>query len=215
MADSRILACRSRRKCRRPAECDQAPSTYEMEGAWPGHAMPVRRPVAWLFPAPRASRQCQSPARSTGFPALLTFPGVASEVVPVSSGEAFLLLRQGDTQERADNYFYLFRHPHDVHRNPAVIRIYQRFSTTLCTTNPQVARRNPGTTMMTSAIGWSYNDFANHPTRGGHPANPRRVASPPPLRLGAPGDYRPAESSASSATYGWPSRQAAICSGRP
>ena len=65
--------------------------------------------------------------------------------------------------------------------------------------------------MMRMAIGWSYNNSANHPTLRGTPRHPEAGLGNP----GAPGDYRPAEFSASSATYGRPSRHAATCSGRP
>ena len=141
-----------------------------------------------------ASRRCQPPALGTGFP-VLSRPGVAPGWCPFPAVKVFLLLCQRATQEPALNYFFSFHYPHDVHKKPAVIRIYQRLSTTLCTTNPQVTGRDPGTTITAIA----------------HTIGRSRI----PLPVITGGFQRPAEFSASSATYGWPSRQAAICSGRP
>jgi hypothetical protein len=76
-----------RRNCRGPAECNEAPSTYEMEGALSGRAVSVRRPVAWLSrhrgPPASPSHPCEAPVSRP-----LSRPGVASGVVPVSSGES-------------------------------------------------------------------------------------------------------------------------------
>ena len=74
--------------------------------------------------------------------------------------------------------------------------------------------------MMTIAIGWFITISLITRHAGGQPPRaPRPRARPPTgvtvISSDAPGGYRPAESSVSSATYGWPSRQAAICSGRP
>src|ERR1700732_2705204 len=66
---------------------------YEMEGALLGHTAPGQ-PVAWPFPAPRASRWCRAPAPGTGFPGPLTFPELPPGRCPFPTVKVFLLRRR-------------------------------------------------------------------------------------------------------------------------
>ena len=71
--------------------------------------------------APRAARRGQVPARGTGLPAPPTFPGVAPETVPVSSGETISTASANAAQEPDVNYSGSIRKV--IHRKQAVIRI--------------------------------------------------------------------------------------------
>ena len=61
--------------------------------------------------APRAARRGQVPARGTGLPAPPTFPGVAPETVPVSSGETISTASANAAQEPDVNYSGSIRYP--------------------------------------------------------------------------------------------------------
>ena len=89
------------------------------------------------YPALRASRRCQPPAKDPGFPASSTSRSFLREV-PVSDGEIFSTPFANRPQEVSPIYFRSFLNPHDVHRMRAVIRTYLGLSTSLYTTRPQV-----------------------------------------------------------------------------
>jgi hypothetical protein len=76
------------------------------------------------------------------FPGLSIAPGETPWMVPVSCGESISTPSARVAQEPAAIHFKFFSCPHLVHRIPPVIRTSQRFSTALCTTTPQVTRRN-------------------------------------------------------------------------
>ena len=80
------------------------------------------------------------------FPGLYIAPGEAPWMVPVSCGENISTPSAGVAQEPVPIHFKFFSCPHLVHRIPPVVRTSQRLSTALCTTTPQVTRRNSGNT---------------------------------------------------------------------
>ena len=76
------------------------------------------------------------------FPGLYIAPGETPWMVPVSCGESISTPFASVAQEPAAIHFKFFPCPHLVHRITPVIRTSQRLSTALCTTTPQVTRRN-------------------------------------------------------------------------
>ena len=130
----------ARRERLRRAECNKAPSMYEMEGALCGLAAPDR-PVA------RLPRRCAPPARakhpreppvSRPFPR----PWVAPGWCPFPTVNVFLPSHASVAQEPTAIHFEFFLHPHVAHRKRAVIRTLQRLSTALYTNHPQVTRES-------------------------------------------------------------------------
>ena len=71
------------------AECNKAPSMYEMEGAllWPRRTRAASCPAS---PALRAARQGQAPVRSTGFPVHSHVSGVSPRWCPFPTVKVFL-----------------------------------------------------------------------------------------------------------------------------
>jgi len=121
------------------AECNKAPSMYEMEGAllWP------RRTEAagcLASPALRAARQDQTPRAIHRFPGPFSRPEVALRWCPFPTVKAFLRLLLVVTQGSAAIHFKFLLHPHDIHKTRPLIRISRQLSTGLYTRNPQVAR---------------------------------------------------------------------------
>ena len=122
----------------RRAECNKAPSMYEMEGALCGLAAPDR-PVA------RLPRRCAPPARAKHpreppVSRLFPRPRVAPGWCPFPTVNVFLPACASVAQEPTGIHFEFFLHPHVAHRKRAVIRTLQRLSTALCTNHPQVTR---------------------------------------------------------------------------
>jgi len=76
------------------------------------------------------------------FPGLYIAPGETPWMVPVSCGENISTPSADVAQEPVAIHFKFFSCPHLVHRIPPVIRTSRRLSTALCTTTPQVTRRN-------------------------------------------------------------------------
>ena len=76
------------------------------------------------------------------FPGLYIVPGETPWMVPVSCGKNISTPSGSVAQEPVPIHFRFFSCPHLVHRIPPVVRMSQRLSTTLCTTTPQVTRRN-------------------------------------------------------------------------
>ena len=99
------------------------------------------------FPALRAARQGQAPARTAGFPAIPASLG-CPRMVPVSNGECISTACASVAQEPAGIHFEFFSIHMFAHRILAVIRTLQRLSTALCTNHPQlpaVTRGKPRT----------------------------------------------------------------------
>jgi hypothetical protein len=119
-------------------------------------------------------------------------------VVLVSCGESIFTRSAPDAQEAAGIHFEFFPHPHVVHRIKPVIRISQRFSTALCTTNPQVAWRNSE-----NASARSPEVITQFSRR--HSVNPRIPPSP---RRPAPSTPAPQPSSTSASQHPGPRPQA-------
>ena len=144
------VSARQNSLCR--AECNKAPSMYEMEGAllWPRRAEAASCPAS---PALRAARQGQAPMRYTGFPVHPHVSGVALRWCPFPTVKAFLRPLRLVAQEPAAVHFKFLPHPHDVHRTRPLIRISRQLSTALYTRNPQVARYSPASTVMRSGFG--------------------------------------------------------------
>ena len=128
----------ARRARLRRAECNKAPSMYEMEGALCGLAAPDR-PVA------RLPRRCAPPARAKHpreppVSRLFPRPWVAPGWCPFPTVNVFLPACASVAQEPPGIHFEFFCHPHVAHRKRVVIRTLQRLSTALCTNHPQVSR---------------------------------------------------------------------------
>jgi hypothetical protein len=98
-------------------------------------------PASWRRAPPAGARH---PLESR-FPDLSRAPG-DPRMVPVSNGECISTPSAPVAQEPAGIHFRLFLCPHIVHRIASVIRTSPRLSTALCTTIPQVTRRNPKNT---------------------------------------------------------------------
>jgi hypothetical protein len=94
------------------------------------------------FPAPRAARRCQTPAANSGFPAFTSPRGKPPGWCPFPAVKVFLRPPPRVAQEPTAIHFRFFSCPHLVHRIPPVIRTRSGLSTALCTTTPQVTRRN-------------------------------------------------------------------------
>jgi hypothetical protein len=102
-----------------------------------GPGRPVARPPRRHAPP----RQCQTPAKNTGFPAFPASRG-SPRMVPVPCGECISTPSASVTQELTGIHLDFFPRPHVVHRIPPVIRTFHRLSTGFCTAHPQVTRRN-------------------------------------------------------------------------
>jgi hypothetical protein len=85
-------------------------------------------------------------------PGFFPRPGVSSEWCPFPIGEVFSTPSPSGPQEVRIIYFCSFLNPHDVHRMRAVIRTYLGLSTSLCTTRPQVTRRDLRATIIGIAL---------------------------------------------------------------
>jgi hypothetical protein len=110
-------------------------------------------PASWRRappPVPGTRWKARSPGPSRG-------PG-DPRMVPVTNGECISTPSAPVAQEPAGIHFRLFLCPHIVHRIASVIRTSLRLSTALCTTIPQVTRRNPKNTKPCSpyVIDWSF-----------------------------------------------------------
>jgi hypothetical protein len=119
------------------AECNKAPSTYEMEGAllWPRRPRSASCPAS---PALRAARRGRTPVRCTGFPAHSHVSGVAPGWCPFPTVKAFLPASGVFAQGSGAVHFWFFLCPHDVHSAKPLIRTGGRLSTGLCTGRPQL-----------------------------------------------------------------------------
>ena len=95
------------------AECNKAPSTYEMEGAL--HGRRTRSASCPAYPALRAARQCQTPAKESGFPASPTFRSFP-RWYPFPNGKVIFTPFPRRRQEPRPTYFCSFLNPHDIHR---------------------------------------------------------------------------------------------------
>ena len=133
----------ARRERLRRAECNKAPSMYQMEGA----CGPRRSGSASCrFPRrhapPASARYPREPPVSRLFPR----PGVALGWCPFPTVKAFLPAAGSVAQEPAVIHFELFRCPHVAHRMRMVIRMSHSLSTGLSTNHPQVTWHSSGNT---------------------------------------------------------------------
>jgi hypothetical protein len=118
------------RRCRVPAlaktflpgRIRQGPSMYEMEGPCPASPRPLASCLAW--PAPRAARRGQIPARGP-VSRLLPRSRGRPRVVPVSSGESISTASATTAQGPAASHFLFFRYPR---RNPQKAGSYPDFT---------------------------------------------------------------------------------------
>jgi hypothetical protein len=102
-----------------------------------GPGRPVARPPRRHAPPAGAKHPRQIPV-SRPFPR----PGEAPGWCPFPAVKAFLRPLRPSRKSRRGIHFEFFPRPHVVHRIPSVIRMSQRLSTALCTTTPQITRRN-------------------------------------------------------------------------
>ena len=133
-------ACRFRAELSHPAECNKAPFMYEIEGGlvWP---RPPGRPR--LPSLPSAARQPARARHPQQTPVSRPFlrPAVAPGWCPFPTVNVFLRpFREPRKSPREFNWE--FQNPHHVLTIPPVIRTSRRLSTGLCTSGPQVTRRN-------------------------------------------------------------------------
>jgi hypothetical protein len=135
-ARSRFPACRPGKNLNAGAECNKAPSTYEMEGAllWPRRPGSASCPAT---PALRAARRGQAPGRWSRFPGRSHVSGVAPRRCPFPTVKAFLRPSRESRKSLRQPVLRFFFYPHDVHRARPLIRTLPRLPTVLCTSHPQ------------------------------------------------------------------------------
>ena len=143
--------------CGAPCRCRQGRSGRAESGRappcmrWRGPARPRRTGWSVAWPCRRARRPPGPGTRARDrSPGSSHAPGVAPQVVPVSSGKAFLLPTRAPRKSLRAAISGSSAIHEAIHRKRPVIRISRRLSTVLFTAYPQ-----PGTAAAFGAVSWA------------------------------------------------------------